>query len=386
MFWAALFRDHMQVDLMKRVFLAIVTVIAMPAALAAQELGITPQMPVNSEILHQWLHSGDPQRIAWAADFAQKTHDTKTLSEMPALLEHWAIPQGQNLDQSQSDQRTAATAVLDALIQQNVETPLPVIRAIADQFPDQAAILISRIPLKESNDTLNVWTYEATGTWGVRMLARVATMMLAKQGAPGTGPASPSFRQLVLSVVSASEEELRATIRSSEGVGSGYGTGACGDSFGSPPRVGWPIVFSYGLVENEDRPAAPVVVELDGDRIQFERVATNSGWGTCSYVGRLDPVTRHKLLAYWLGVKPVDMKWQPIVDKTIVWTDEAAYERQLGAIVAAERAKLHATAMALRDRNLLTDDDLRIATPRLVVNIRCEIDPCPVPRSAKTRD
>jgi hypothetical protein len=34
--------------------------------------------------------------------------------------------------------------------------------------------------------------------------------------------------------------------------------------------------------------------------------------------------------------------------------------------------------MALRDRKLLTDDDLSVATPWLIVNIRCEIEPCPL--------
>jgi hypothetical protein len=69
---------------------------------------------------------------------------------------------------------------------------------------------------------------------------------------------------------------------------------------------------------------------------------------------------------------------QPTEDEAIVWTDEPVYERQPSAIIEAERAKLRVTVMALRDRKLLTDDDLRVATPWLIVNIRCEIEPCPL--------
>jgi hypothetical protein len=72
------------------------------------------------------------------------------------------------------------------------------------------------------------------------------------------------------------------------------------------------------------------------------------------------------------------MKWQPTVEKTIVWTDKTAYERQLGALTEAEHAKLHATAVALNARGLLQADQVNNVSPRLVVKIQCEIDPCPL--------
>ena len=62
-------------------------------AVQAQQSPITTETAVNYEILNQWLHSGDPRLIAWAADFARRTHDAKIVAEMPELLAHCVIPQ-----------------------------------------------------------------------------------------------------------------------------------------------------------------------------------------------------------------------------------------------------------------------------------------------------
>ena len=53
----------------------------------AQQPDITPDMPVDTATLHQWLNSGDPRLVAWAADFARRKHDATILAEMPAWLE-----------------------------------------------------------------------------------------------------------------------------------------------------------------------------------------------------------------------------------------------------------------------------------------------------------
>jgi hypothetical protein len=63
--------------------------------------------------------------ISWAAEFA---------------------PAATNGYQSQAAQRRAVMAVLDTLIQENVQVPIPVIGAVAGSFPSQAVILIARLP------------------------------------------------------------------------------------------------------------------------------------------------------------------------------------------------------------------------------------------------
>jgi hypothetical protein len=357
---------------MKYSIFALLCFLAATGTLQAQQsLIITTQTPVNTALLHQWLHSGDPRLIAWAADFARRTHDAKIVAEIPALLEHWAIPPLQGVDESQ--QLRAITAALDTLIQEDAKAPISTITLISATFPYHAAILIGRLPLAESRTTLQDWTYGATGNWGARTLARVASMMLAK--AP-----DPNF---VARVVSESEEDLEISIVSANGVGGGGGSGTCGDSFARTPPAGWPLTYSYDLAENSKDKDASLVVDLDGDRIVSHRFDMDKGWGSCDGVRPLNPATRHLLIAHWLGVTSKDMPWQPEAQFTIVWKDKADYQQQLGMLVESERQKLQSTVFALHKKGLLANGATGVswrkpAFPKLAMTIKCEIKPCPL--------
>jgi len=363
---------------MKCLWFALLLLLTITSAVSAQEPLITPETAVDSSILHQRFHSGDPRLIAWAADFARRTHDTEMTAEMPALLEHWTIPQAIGDGDSQTAQRRAVTAVLDTLIQENVQVPIPAIAAVAELFPAQAAILIGRLPLPESRVTLDDWTYGETGTWTGRTLARIASMMLAKDPGPSRVIWNQKDVGFVASVVAASEEELQIRVASTKTSHEGGGGATCGDSLGRKLAPGWPQVYAYGLVENDLQENAPVLVDLDGDRIVSIRAEENGGWGSCYGVEWLDPSTRHRLIAYWLGVKEKEMSWQPVEGFTIVWTGKVAYRRQLGEITEAQREKLHATVEALRQRGFLTEGEAATVAPGLIVTVQCEIKPCPL--------
>ena len=351
--------------------------LALASRLPAQETLITPETPADTSTLHQWLHSGDPRLIAWAADFARRRHDPNILAEMPELLVHWTMPPAYNGDESQAAQRRAVAVVLDALIQENASVPIRAIEVVAPIFPAQASILISWLPLAQSRVTLHDWTYGATGAWGGRMLARIASMMLAKDPGPAEDIQDGKVMGFVASVVAASEEELQITVSSHNAEG-GSGTGRCGDSICRPVSPGWPQVYAYDLVENYSGADARLLVDLDGDRIAFRRFEENCPLGSCSGVEWLDPTTRHRLIAYWLGVKDKEMSWQPVERITIVWTNTADYKRQLADIVESHREQLHATVEALRHRGLLRADEAEAWAPKLVVNIQCDIKPCPL--------
>jgi hypothetical protein len=161
---------------MKRSWLALTLLCTAALPLSAQDPVITPETPVTSAMLHDWLHGSDPRLIAWAADFARRTHNTAILDEMPALLEHSAMPPLFGDDESQQAQRRAILAVLDALIQTNAVVPIPAIKAIATGAPAQAVILISRLPLSESRETLEYWTYQSVedGSPTGHLLARAS--------------------------------------------------------------------------------------------------------------------------------------------------------------------------------------------------------------------
>jgi hypothetical protein len=365
---------------MNHVWLTLTLILTMASPARTQQAPITSKTPVDSETLHQWLHSGDPRLIAWAADFTRRTHDPKMISEMPALLEHWVVPQAIGDSESQAAQLRAVTAVLDTLIQENVQVPVPAIAAVAEHFAPQAAILISRLPLSESRATLEDWTYGETGEWSGRTLARIASMMLAKD--PG---ASRTFFNndlgnlgFVASVVAASEQDLRITVTSGEIRSEAVATNTCGDFLSRKLSPQWPQVYTYDLEENDPQTTMPVVVDLDGDVIVSRRFEENMPWGSCYGVHWLDSSTRHRLIAYWLGVADKKMSWQPVERFTIIWKNKAEYQMQLGEITEAQREKLHATVEALRQRGLFTEREAATVAPKLIVTVQCQIAPCPL--------
>ena len=352
--------------------------LVMVGSLSAQEPKITPETPVSNVILDQWLHSGDPRLIAWAATFAQQTHDAKIVAEMPSLLDHWPVPEIFGDEKSQASQKRAVGAVLDALIQENVHVSASTINSIAESYPAAASVLISRLPLSESRQTLDDWIYGATGAWGGRTLARVASMMLAKD--PGTSRAvwNGDLVGFVASVVGASEAELHIKIKATNAIGEGTGMGACGDSMGRELTPGWPQVYSYFLSENDPQAATHIVIDLDGDSIAFTRIKENGGWGSCYGVKWLDSSTRHRLIAHWLGVEDNQVPWHPAETFTIVWTNKKDYEQQVGQITELQREKLQTTVQTLQKRGFLTEGEAATVLPKLVITIKCEIKPCPL--------
>lgn len=62
----------------------------------------------------------------------------------------------------------------------------------------------------------------------------------------------------------------------------------------------------------------------------------------------------------------------------IVWTNKADYEHQLGAVIESHREKLQATVKTLRQRGFLTESDAETTAPRVVVTIKCDMEPCPL--------
>lgn len=363
---------------MKTLRYAFYMISVIAGVLSAQEPSITSDTSVDQSTLRQWLHSADPRLIAWGADFARRNHDAALVAEMPPILEHWTMPPPHGGDETQAAQRRAVLAVLDALIQENASVPVSTIQVIAPAYPGQAAILIGRLPLSASRSTLGDWTYGATGIWSGRTLARIASMMLAKDPLPSMVVWNQGMVGFVASVVDASEDNVRISVRADNSVGPGIGKVTCGDSFGHQPAPGWPQVYIYDLDEaNKRKVSEQVVVDLDGDQIFFRRLKENEGWGSCGGgVEALNPSTRHRILAHWLGVPENEMSWKPVEAFTIVWTNNTAYQNELGKIIGSERLKLYDTVEALRHRGFLRENEE--AMPRLVVTIRCDIKPCPM--------
>jgi hypothetical protein len=274
--------------------------------------------------------------------------------------------------EEQAAQRRAVLALLDVLIQENVQVSMPVIRSVAEKFPAQAMLLVEKVPLTNSESTLTDWTFNRDGiVSGTR--AHAAAMILAK--------AAKSF--FVYRILDGFTQHVTIHIVS-PGMGVGGETGgSCGDSGSLPPTPGWPEVYAYGLLENsadsEGKTSRSIpVVNLGNHIIEAERYAENRGWGGCS-TRQSDAVFRHELIAYWIGMKPQDMAWQPDQSFTIVWSTKRAYEQQVGSLIEASRAAMSSTRLKLEHRGLLGEQEIDGTFPQIAIKVECDIAPCPLP-------
>lgn len=351
-----------------RVFAVVLSLWLVTSTVRAQEFPeITPDTPVDTATLHTWLLSLDPHLIAWAADFARRRHDAQIVSEIPPVLEQWSLPVLVDSYQESSSHRRVVLALLDTLIQENATVPLNVIESVSRQFPAQALILIKRLPAGSTRPTLMTWTFGTDDQIAGRQ-ARAAAMLLSEAPDP----------EFVARVVRRAEQDLTVELVSTAGMGFGSGgiSVGCGDGGGMPPEPRWPAVFVYRLRE-ADAPRASAnelaVAQVGSHSITAERRDVNEPTGECSS-DLPDATFRHELMAYWLGVSPADMKWQPAESHTIVWTTQAAYESELGTVTEQQRIKMLDSFERLHERDLLEP----LPEPRVMVRVDCRIDPCPL--------
>lgn len=342
--------------------------LCLTAPTPAQEPQTSPEMNVDSVTLDRWLQSGDPRLIAWAADFARRRHDERILSEVPRLLEHWSVPPMVGGNEEQEAQRRAELALLDSVIQENVQIPLSVIETTAENFPAQALLLIQRVPMENSRTILMKWAFPGDGTIkGAR--SRAAAMILAKS------PDSSFVRRVLDGLV----QHVTVHIVS-PGTGGGGGINSCGDSLGSPPTPGWPLVYTYRLVDSDTGTGTNLIsiVNIGTHNIWAGRFEENSGWGECSN-WKSDAAFRHELVAYWLGIEPKEMLWQPYQSLNVVWTTKPAYEREVGAYLEEDRAKMSDTLRQLLNRQFLDEKTPEGTFPQISIRIECDVSPCPLP-------
>lgn len=340
--------------------------------IVAQGPKITPDVQVDSSSLHNWLHSADPRLIAWSADFARRRHDSQLISEIPGVLEHWSMPPIPNGHKEQVAQRRAVLALLDTLIQENVQVDIPVIKSVAETFPAQSMLLIQRVSLKSSGETLITWVFNRDGMISDGR-SRAAAMILAKVP-------DPAF---VYRMLEGLELNVALHILPPNSV---YGTSGsfpgCGRGFPDPPTPGWPQVYDYSLreeygVTGREDSNSTLVVELAGNRVSAERFEEGRGPSRCSFL-QSDNAFRHELVAYWLGVKPGDMPWQPDQSFAITWTTNAAYEKQIDSIIESDRAIVSDTILQLQHRGLLDQQIIDGTFPRITFGVYCDIRPCPL--------
>lgn len=334
---------------------------------------ITHETPATPGQLSVWLHSGDPRLVAWAATLARERKESAVIAELPGWLKQSSLLHDYGYVPARPEDR-AYQAVLDALIRGgsrpavDAKTLLPVGRV----YPVQAFVLLDRLPADEQLSVLKSWFRYASRMSEYGEIARFASMRLAQWPAP-----VPQFAALLLSET---QEQLTVNIvrRPDSGFLAGLG-GACGDSLGLPVSPGWPVVY-FPVAEQEATAASVPLIALDGHSISYRWVSENVGWGSCSGSGVLDQQARWRVIAHWLktGKEASASK-----DVELTWTGEAAFQRELGRVVAREEVGFGAIVQQLLRDGLLTKDEAAWARPQLHLQVVCRVTPCPV-RGAAT--
>jgi hypothetical protein len=134
------------------------------------------------------LRNSDPRLVALGAWEALRRQDDSVMPILQELVEHWDSGQKHRLEDR--DRFDAMTVILDVLIQRKTVVSSAGITAISDTFPNQALILVSRLPINDAEPILLAWYGNGQGVNRTRgdeelanrmMMARVAAMMLAQQ-------------------------------------------------------------------------------------------------------------------------------------------------------------------------------------------------------------
>jgi hypothetical protein len=354
-----------------------------PVVSLAQEATSSP----DASLLRVWLNGSDPRKIAIAASLAGSRTDAVLLDVLPAILARHSIPQS-------GDGRQATEVVLDTVIQHHIPVPLHVLESIAESYPAQAAVLITRLPFAETVPTLLRWygrgdansTYlpVAAGHANGILLARVAVSILASDPKATLAAEPRGMADFVGNLVNASQLDLDVEIFYPNEVHGGMpgGTWSCsGYADADQAQVveaGWPPVYAYRLQEVYSAPQ-PDAISIPGrEGLIVRRIPEDLPGPGCFRIRPLDQYMRHQVIASLLDLKPREMAWQPVEMPGIAWTDQASYETQLGAITNSAFRRLRATTHALEQRGLLTHREAGVSTPRVVVRIICRVNPCPI--------
>ena len=334
-----------------------------------------PQPAPTAADLQQWLRSGDPRQIAWAAHYVAEKGEKVypgTLAVMAEVLDKErtsADPNALAPAASQHDHYEAVAALLDAFIQQKAPPSTGIIVTVANAFPTQAVLLASYLPQTEKNSLVDYFYSFRHHDSNGRLLARLATMMSADDPSPA----------LAASLVNEAEEHLTVVVRKKPKVFDATGSGGmCGDSLPTTVRANWPVVYTYQFEENATGTRDVLLVAVNDDRITYRRVPDNEPGGSCNGVEWLDAGTRHRLIAHWLGIPERSMTWSTQSVTVILWTTRGAYLAKLAEIVEQHHQALQATVHALTAKHILEGKQAESVQPRFVLSFACEMDPCPL--------
>jgi hypothetical protein len=312
--------------------------------------------------IESWLANGNPRLVAWAARATVVSNDRTLAPDLIEALDRWQpLPpwdpdSGEQiaLTTDQLDQRDATAAVLDALIEMDVHVPADTLRNIASDFPNYTAILLSRLPLEESQPlSLDLFRSPPPGGSGLQY---VSAALLAQDPPPG-------FAAALLSSIHVTAD-VDVVDPSTGKFGVGRSAGSCIGEGSRLPRKDWPVFGVYTLSLKQQ--AGSFLVVSDPDPLYATpSESTRYPTSLCGRTIGLSPDQRRSLIAHMLDIQADTIGWSAEPSENIEFKSEPQFYADLRAFIATEQAKYRATAAALVADNLMTQSEAQDAVPEL---------------------
>jgi hypothetical protein len=339
--------------------------------------------PASTNKIEALLSSGDSRLVAWGAHYAITAKSPELSAELLDLAERWQPtppdPSPDDLDSAElnsaksnqaiadhSDAYDATAAVLDALIQLHITPEASTLRNLAADFPNQVAILMTRLPEDEAQ-ALSLEFYRLNSgtrpgkheikTRGAHNLEYVSAVLLAQHPPAGfaAGIFSSIYTHATITIIKPGYSEAGT-------YGSGIGQ-CCGiDS----SHHDWPLFGVYQL--SADKTEGYFVLIAGADPVYAGRSETRhvlfDGCANFSFLV-FGPEERRRFVARWLGKDPDDLAWEIETTDTITFRSNQQVYEELNKFIAHEQEKYRATAAALGARNLMTVSEQEESLPYL---------------------
>jgi len=317
--------------------------------------GLPPESTISEHTIDSWLLSGDPRLVAWGAHYALIARDENQVPELLDLASRWQ-PLSDRTDEA-SDERDAMAAIIDALIQMNAPVPTDTLRALAPDFGNDVAVLLSRMPAEEAEPlSFDFYRHLPESSYALRY---VSGALLALHPPPG-------FAADLLANIQVQARIL--VVQPGQRAGMGMSDGDC-YQISEPARRDWPATGQYVLsLQNRDG-GWVVVGGLDPIYARRE-LSTRYLGNPCrtSYGVVLGPKQRLRLIAEMLGIAPEAIPWQASIVTNIEFYSLEKFYHAVLAFVAEQQEKYRATVAELGVHNLLTPAEAQQTLPELVLH------------------
>jgi hypothetical protein len=333
-----------------------------PAQTPEDVAQVPPSAPSSKvpsfKTIDAWLHSDDQRLVAWGAHDALVTRDRHFVSQLLTLASQWQPISTESdeerlkrISQEQKDQRDAMAAVVDALIQMNVSVPADTVRALAPDFGNAAAILLTRMPADDAEPlALDFYRTPSRCDHGLQY---VSAVLLAQR--PPEGFAADLLKSIT----------VRAEVFVKLPGAPDFGTGSSGSYLAEQtvPRKDWPTTGQYRLSKEKSDKAVLVVSGVDPIYATREQATTYlSDVCRSLYLATND---RHRLIASMLDISPDSMPWQTQMQTTIEFVSKEQFDFALRRFIDDLEEKYRTTAYALAARSLISAAEVGQALPKM---------------------